>query len=375
MTMALPRRSPLDAVHRALGARIVPYAGYEMPLRYGSELEEHRAVRTGVGLFDLSHMGEVAFRGRDALPFLRHALVSDPASLVPGQAQYSMLCTQDGGVIDDVIVYRTDDEAYLVVCNAANHDAVVGQFADLATGARRPTIVDQSEDTALLAPQGPAAAAVLAPLTRTDLSDIGYYHALPAEVAGVACLLARTGYTGEDGFELFCAAADAPRLWDALMESGAGQGMRACGLASRDTLRLEAGMPLYGNELSREVNPYEANLGRVVKLDKGEFVGRAALAAVAADGPRRRLVGLVMTDEGIARQGYPVVGGPVGVDTPIGHVTSGSLSPTLGTRIAMALVEADQAEIGRRVGVIIRGRRCEAEQVKLPFYRRPRPAA
>ena len=374
MTASVLRQSPLAPAHRALGAWMVPFAGYEMPLRYGSELEEHRAVRAAAGLFDLSHMGEIAISGPDALPFLRHALVSDPAGLVPGQAQYSMLCAADGGVIDDLIVYRTDDEAYLVVCNAANHDAVMGHLSGLARGEHRPVIADQSEDTALVAPQGPRAAALLAPLSSVDLDSIATYHARRGLVAGVECLVARTGYTGEDGFELFCAAADAPRLWEALMSAGAAVGLRPCGLASRDTLRLEAGMPLYGNELSRAVNPYEANLGRVVKLGKGDFVGRTALAAVAAEGPRRRLVGLVMTDDGIARQGYPVVAGPSDADAAIGLVTSGSLSPTLGTRIAMALVEADQAEVGRRVGVMIRGRRCEAEQVQLPFYRRPRPA-
>jgi aminomethyltransferase len=365
-----PRRTPLDAAHRALGARLIPFAGYEMPVRYTSELEEHRAVRTTVGLFDLSHMGEVALRGRDALAFASHALVSDPGRLEPGQAQYSMLCATDGGVIDDLIVYRLEDR-YLVVCNAANRDAVVAHLAALtAEHGWAVTVEDESDETALVAPQGPAAAALMAGLTDTDLGTLGNYRSVPAVVAGVSCLVARTGYTGEDGFELFCAAADAERLWQAVSEAGQAHGIRPCGLASRDTLRLEAGMPLYGNELGRDVNPYEANLGRVVKLDKGEFVGRDALAAIEHDGPRRRLVGVVMTDEGIARHGYPVVDGA----TTVGAVTSGSVSPSLGTRIAMALVASDAAVDERPLAVMIRDRRCRAERVKLPFYRRPRPA-
>jgi aminomethyltransferase len=210
----------------------------------------------------------------------------------------------------------------------------------------------------------------MAGLTDTDLGTLGNYRSVPARVAGVPCLVARTGYTGEDGFELFCAADDAERLWHAVSEAGRAHGIRPCGLASRDTLRLEAGMPLYGNELGRDVNPYEANLGRVVKLDKGEFVGRDALAAIERDGPRRRLVGLVMTEEGIARHGYPVVDEAA----TVGAVTSGSMSPTLGTRIAMALVASDAAVDERPLAVMIRDRRCRAERVKLPFYRRPRPA-
>ena len=373
MTLAAaPRRSPLDAVHRALGARLIPFAGYEMPVRYTSELEEHRAVRHAVGLFDLSHMGEVALRGPGALAFASRALVSDPSLLEPGQAQYSMLCAEDGGVIDDLIVYRLEDR-YLLVVNAANRDAVVAHLATLAADDDEAVRVeDESDDTALVAPQGPRAAELLSGLTDVDLGALRNYRSVPGVVAGVSCLVARTGYTGEDGFELFCAATDAERLWDAVSEAGQPYGLLPCGLASRDTLRLEAGMPLYGNELGRDVNPYEANLGRVVKLDKGDFVGREALEAVQRDGPRRRLVGLVMRDEGIARHGYPVIA--TEPDEEVGAVTSGSVSPTLGQRIAMALVRADVADAERPLAVVIRERPCRAEQVKLPFYRRPRLA-
>ena len=373
MTLAAaPRRSPLDAVHRALGARLIPFAGYEMPVRYTSELEEHRAVRTAVGLFDLSHMGEVALRGPGALAFAGRVLVSDPSRLEPEQAQYSMLCAADGGVIDDLIVYRLEDR-FLLVVNAANRDAVVDHLAaQAAEGTDEVEIADESDGTALIAPQGPRAAALVGTLTDVDLGALRNYWSAAGEVAGVPCLVARTGYTGEDGFELFCAAPDAERLWEAVHAAGQEFGIMPCGLASRDTLRLEAGMPLYGNELGRDVNPYEANLGRVVKLDKEYFVGREALAAIQQDGPRRQLIGLVMEDEGIARHGYPVTDAETGEE--VGVVTSGSVSPTLGQRIAMALVRADVARGDRPLAVVIRDRPARAERVKLPFYRRPRPA-
>jgi len=368
---AVLRHTPLHASHLALNARMVPYAGYEMPVQYSSIIDEHRTVRSAVGLFDLSHMGEIHLSGPEALAFARYAVVSDPGLLEPGQAQYSMLCAPDGGIIDDVIVYRVED-GYLVVCNAANHDAVVAQLGSLsAQGDFDVQVEDRSDETALIAPQGPRAAELLGRLTDLDLSTLGNYRSTQGRVAGTECLVARTGYTGEDGFELFCAARRAQRLWDALISTGQDLGIQPCGLGSRDTLRLEAGMPLYGNELDRSVNPYEANLGRVVKLEKGEFVGRAALTAVQQTGPQRRLVGLVMRDEAIARHGYPVL-----VDgAEAGSVTSGTLSPTLGERIAMAYLPAADASVGAAVEVLVRERRHPAEQVKLPFYRRPKPDA
>ena len=373
MTEAPPalRPTPLHASHVALGARMVPYAGYEMPVQYTSIIEEHRTVRGAVGLFDLSHMGELHISGPEALAFARYAFVSDPGTLEPGQAQYSMACAADGGIIDDLIVYRVAD-GYLVVCNAANHDAVATHLESLrAHGDFDAVLDDRSDETALIAPQGPRSAELLGRLTTLDLATLGNYRSLPGRVAGVDCLVARTGYTGEDGFELFCAARRAARLWDALMAAGTDLGLRPCGLGSRDTLRLEAGMPLYGNELDRSVNPYEANLGRVVKMEKGEFVGRSALGTVQQTGPRRRLVGLVMRDEAIARHGYPVrIAG-----TEVGVVTSGTLSPTLGERIAMAYVPAADALIGAELEVVVRDRPHPAEQVKLPFYRRPKPDA
>jgi aminomethyltransferase len=282
-----------------------------------------------------------------------------------------MLCDADGGIIDDLVVYRTE-EGYLIVCNAANHQAVLDHLDALRQrGDFDATVEDRSARTALIAPQGPRAAELLATLTELDLAALGYYRSQRGTVAGVDCLVARTGYTGEDGFELFCDARRATRLWDALVEAGEPLGLKPCGLGSRDTLRLEAGMPLYGNELGRDVNPYEANLGRVVKLDKGEFMGRAALAAVQQAGPVRKLVGLVMRDNAIARHGYPVL-----LDgAEVGLVTSGTASPTLGEPIAMAYLPAAAAAVGSEVEVEVRDRPHRAEQVKLPFYRRPKPDA
>ena len=363
------RRSPLHDVHVELGARMVPFAGYEMPVQYASIIEEHRTVRAAVGLFDLSHMGEIEVRGDEAIDFLRHALVSDPATLDIGQAQYSMACDADGGIIDDLIVYRLGHRRLLMVCNASNRDAVVQHLsALLARGDFDAEIDDRSDETGLVAPQGPEAAAVLSGLTDVDLEALGNYRAAEGTVAGIACLVARTGYTGEDGFELFCAAAEAPELWRALTAAGGAHGLRPSGLGARDTLRLEAGMPLYGNELDRDTNPFEVNLGRVVKLDKGDFVGRAALADVQQQGPRRKLIGLQMVDNAIPRSGYEVRADGV----PVGHVTSGTLSPTLGSKIAMALVDPASAGTGNAFEVVVRERPYRAEQVKLPFYRRQR---
>jgi aminomethyltransferase len=363
------RRTPLHDTHVELGARLVPFAGYEMPVQYTSIIEEHRTVRSAVGLFDLSHMGELEVMGEEAVAFLRYALVSDPGALQVGQAQYSMACDADGGIIDDLIVYRREENRYWVVCNAANRAAVVEQLtALLSRGDFGATLEDRSDRVALVAPQGPHAAGLVGELTDLDLDGIGNYRSAPGTVAGIDCLVARTGYTGEDGFELFCDARRARALWEALSAAGEKHGARPCGLGARDTLRLEAGMPLYGNELDRDTNPFEVNLGRVVKLEKGEFIGRAALQAVQQVGPARKLIGLQMVDNAIPRAGYEVRA----EGNAVGTVTSGTLSPTLGAPIAMAMVPAGLAGIGNAFEVVVRDRPYRAEQVKLPFYRRQR---
>jgi aminomethyltransferase len=363
------RHTPLHDLHVALGARMVPFAGYEMPVQYNSIIEEHRTVRSAVGLFDLSHMGEVEVRGRRAVDFLGHAVVSDPSTLSEGQAQYSMLCQEDGGIIDDLIVYRLGRERFMVVCNASNRDAVIAHLAGLhARDGGDVELEDRSDEVGLVAPQGPAAASVLSGLTDVDLHALENYHAAEGIVAGVPAIVARTGYTGEDGFELFCDADRTREVWEAVASAGTAAGLRPCGLGARDTLRLEAGMPLYGNELDRDTNPFEAALGRVVKLEKGDFIGREALEAVKETGPARKLIGLQMVDNAIPRGGYEVRAG----GAPIGRVTSGTLSPTLGTKIAMARVAAETAGVGNAFEVVVRDRPYRAEQVKLPFYRRPR---
>ncbi len=360
--------TPLVDVHRALGAKLVEFAGWLMPIQYGSILDEHRAVRERAGLFDLSHMGELFVEGPDAAEGLAAALVGDPRSLVPGRAQYSMIVAPDGGILDDLIVYRLAAERFLVVANAGNAQVVSDALAERLAG-RRAVLDDRSLVTALVAVQGPRAVEILTPLTDVDLAGLRYYGIAEGRVAGTPALVARTGYTGEDGFELFVEWRQAEPVWRACSEAGSGVGLQPIGLGARDTLRLEAGMPLYGNELGRDTNPYEADLGRVVKLDKGiDFVGRAALEKVARDGPAKRLVGLGLRGRGIARHGYPVWSG----ERRTGAVTSGTMSPTLGRAIAMAYVAPRDAELGTILDVEIREQRVAAEVVALPFYRRSR---
>ncbi|MFM2106064.1 MAG: hypothetical protein RL338_1096 [Chloroflexota bacterium] len=358
--------TPLVERHRALGAKLVEFGGWLMPLQYAGILEEHRAVRERAGLFDLSHMGELHVEGPGAADALGYALVTEPAGLAVGRAHYSMICRADGGILDDLIVYRLGEERFLVVPNAGNAATVSAEIGARIAGfdAR---LDDRSLATALCALQGPAAAALLAPLTDVDLGALRYYAIAEGRVAGIPALVARTGYTGEDGFEVFVETARGVELWDALHAVAAPAGALPVGLGARDTLRLEAGMPLYGNELDTATNPYEAGLGRVVKLGKaGDFVGRAALERVSAAGPARSLVGLAIRGRGIARHGYPIaVGGRT-----CGIVTSGTQSPTLGHPIAMGYVPPEAAAVGTMVDVIVRDQPVAAEVVPLPFYRR-----
>ena len=371
------RRTPLAAVHQELGATMTEFAGWLMPLRYGSETAEHNAVRKAAGLFDLSHMGELMITGDGAAAALDYALVGEASAIKPGRARYTMICAPDGGVIDDLIVYRLAESQYLVVANASNAAVVAAELAGRADG-RDADVRDMTADYALIAIQGPQAAAILASLTSTDLDQVRYYASYQATIAGSQALLARTGYTGEDGFEIFVRPQDAAPLWHALTEAGRGHGLVPAGLAARDSLRLEAGMPLYGNELGRDVTPYDAGLGRVVKLDKpGDFVGRAALSERAQAAPARVLVGLAGKTRRVPRHGYAVLWN----GEQCGTVTSGAPSPTLGRPIAMAYLTAEIAAEARsatgsgdrRLAVDIRGSAEPAELVPLPFYRRPAP--
>ena len=364
-----PRRTALYEVHRALGARIIDFAGWEMPVQYGGIIDEHRAVRGRAGLFDLSHMGELWVSGPGAAAGLAFALVSDPTRLAVGRAHYSMICAPDGGILDDLIVYRAGAERFLVVPNASNREVVAAAVAE-RLAAFDAQFEDASLGTELIAIQGPFAREILGPLTDVDLDGLRYYAIASGHASGIPAWIARTGYTGEDGFELFVEWDAAVELWERLLHAGIDRGLTPCGLGARDTLRLEAGMPLYGNELGRDTFPSEAGLGRVVKLDKaGDFVGRRALEDAASAGPRRQLVGLLVGERGIARHGHPVF--DPGAVEPIGIVTSGTLSPTLGVAIAMAYVPPASASPGTMVRVGIRGARVPAEVVPLPFYKRP----
>ncbi|MFD5626455.1 MULTISPECIES: glycine cleavage system aminomethyltransferase GcvT [unclassified Streptomyces] len=370
MSSNAPRHTALDALHRSLGATMTDFAGWDMPLRYGSERDEHLAVRTKAGLFDLSHMGEITVTGPRAAALLDHALVGNIGSVGVGRARYTMICRADGGILDDLIVYRLQEHEYMVVANASNAqvvlDALVERAADFDAVVR-----DDRDAYALIAVQGPESSGILGSVTDADLDGLKYYAGLPGTVAGVPALIARTGYTGEDGFELFVSPADAEKVWQALTEAGTPAGLVPCGLSCRDTLRLEAGMPLYGHELSTSLTPFDAGLGRVVKFEKeGDFVGREALSAAAEralENPPRVLVGLVAEGRRVPRAGYPVVfGGKV-----VGEVTSGAPSPTLGRPIAMAYVDAAHSAPGTTgVGVDIRGSHEPYEVVALPFYKR-----
>ncbi|MFD8573133.1 glycine cleavage system aminomethyltransferase GcvT [Streptomyces sp. NPDC059639] len=367
------RLTALDAVHRSLGATMTDFAGWDMPLRYGSERDEHTAVRTKAGLFDLSHMGEITVSGAGAVDLLNFALVGNIGSVGVGRARYTMICRADGGILDDLIVYRLAETEYMVVANAGNAQVVLDALTERAEGFDAE-VRDDREAYALIAVQGPHSPAIVKSVTDADLDGLKYYAGLPGTVAGVEALIARTGYTGEDGFELFVAPADAEKLWQALTEAGAAYGLVPCGLSCRDTLRLEAGMPLYGHELTTELTPFDAGLGRVVKFDKtshGEdFVGHDALVAAAEraeTAPPRRLVGLIAEGRRVPRAGMAVVAdGKV-----IGEVTSGAPSPTLGKPLAIAYVDAGHAEPGTAgVGVDIRGTHEPYEVVALPFYKR-----
>ena len=362
----MARRTPLYEAHRALGARMIDFGGWEMPLSYRGSAEEHQAVRRHCGLFDVSHMGEIEVRGPSAAAVCQEVTVNDVRRLGIGDAQYTLLCNDAGGVLDDLVVYRLGAERYLLIVNAASTAQDVVWIASHAAG--RAEVVDRSAALALLALQGPEAEVALRTLTAFDLTALRAFTACTTRVAGEEVVVSRTGYTGEDGFEILVEATSARTVWDALLESAARRGGLPAGLGARDTLRLEAGLPLCGTDMDATTTPLEAGLAWVVKLDKGEFVGRAALAAQAASGLTRRLVGLELDEPGIPRHGYGVWRD----GTRVGRVTSGTKSPTLGTFIGLAYVAIAAAAPGTPVALDIRGRRVPAHVVERPFYRRVR---
>ncbi|MGB3330045.1 MAG: glycine cleavage system aminomethyltransferase GcvT [Thermomicrobiales bacterium] len=365
------KRTPIYDRHVAAGARIIPFAGWEMPVQYEGILAEHRRVRTQAGLFDLGHMGQVDVTGPDALAFLQYATTNDVSKLAPGEAAYGLLPNDTGGVVDDIFVYRMPEgrEGYFVVINAANIERDLARFAELR--ARRSdldvTITHLSDVLGMIAIQGPKSEAIIQKLTDIDLAALPHFTLRECKVAGIPVRLGRTGYTGEDGFELFPAIEQTGALWDAIMDAGKDEGLAPIGLGARDTLRLEARMPLYGQELGDDISPYEAGVGWAVKLDKGNFVSRDAMAAVKAEGPKRKTVGF----KTIGKAPAPRTHYDVQVDgRKVGEVTSGAFSPTLEENIGLALIEAGFAGVGKPLQVIVRGKPVDAIQVKVPFYKR-----
>jgi len=367
-----PRRTPLYDRHRDLGARIIDFGGWWMPVQYPTGIiEEHHTTRRAVGLFDVCHMGEVHFRGPRATEAVQRLVTGDIGALAPGHAAYVVACRPSGGIVDDLIVYRFDRDHLLIVVNAANVAKDVAWFRDNVGS--WCDIVDASDETGLIAFQGPQAEAALQPLTTAPLGALRRhdFHAA-VTVAGRSVTVARTGYTAEDGFELFCRAADAPALWDALLAAAATVEGKPVGLGARDTLRLEGRLSLYGNDLTDETTPLEAGLGWVVKFDAGDFIGKDALLAQRAAGVTRTLVGFVMIGRGIARHGYPIRDG---AGTPLGEVTSGAPGPTVGKNIGLGYVPVAFGAAGARLQIDCRGKMVDAEVVKGPFYKRGQAAA
>ncbi len=364
------KRTPLASRHEQLGARMVDFAGWYMPVQYRGIIEEHRTVRNAAGLFDLGHMGQVDVRGPDALAFLQYVATNDVSALEPGQAQYAMLLYPSGGVVDDIIIYRRPDASgYFVVVNASNLDKDFAWLLEQreTRGDLDVTLTNISDETGMIAIQGPKAVGILQRLVDADLSAVPGFSAITANVDGVSCMLGRTGYTGEDGYEIYCPIEHVAQIWDRLLDTGGPDGLRPIGLGARDTLRLESRMALYGNEISPEITPLEAGLAWAVKLDKGPFIGRDALAQQKAAGVPRRLVGFKMVERGgVPRSHYEVqVDGKA-----VGFVTSGTASPTLGENIGLALIDRTASGIGKPLDIIIRGKPVRAVQVRTPFYRR-----
>jgi aminomethyltransferase len=358
----MANRTPLYDWHAAHGARLVDFAGWDMPIQYTSIIEEHQAVRTGAGLFDISHMGRLSLGGPDTLDLIQHVFTNNAATMTDLQARYGLVCNEQGGIRDDVLVYRWP-YGYAMVVNASNREKIVDWLARHKES-RHVEVADKTFDTCMIAVQGPKAVALCRGLTEADPSALRYYYATPTRYKGNGCVVSRTGYTGEDGLEFIVAKDQGVQLWEELLARGA----KPCGLGARDTLRLEAAMPLYGHELSEEIDPLQAGLGWAVKPDKGEFLGRAALLRRRDDPSLRRRVGLELQGKRIAREGAAVTAG----GKEVGRVTSGTFAPTLGKAVAMAYVDPGYTRPGTECAVDVRGKAEPARVVPLPFYRRPR---
>ena len=360
------KKTPLNAVHRALGGTMVEFGGWDMPVHYpAGVIEEHMATRTRAGLFDVSHMGEIWVEGHDAIEFVNRITTNDVTKLVDGQAHYSALTNEKGGVVDDLLVYRFFEDKLLLVVNAGTTEK---DWAWITSHKKDEniTLTNASADYCQIAIQGPKALEILQRLTETALEEIKYYHFTTGKVDGVEAIISRTGYTGEDGFEVYAAADAAAQLWNKMLETGKDEGILPCGLAARNTLRLEAGMSLYGHELDDNISTLEANLGWITKLQKGEFVGKDAIAALKEKGISRKLVGFEMKEPGIARDGFDVYVG----DDKVGVVTSGSPAPYLKKNIGYAFVPPELANVGQEIRIDVRGKHLAAEVVATPFYKR-----
>jgi aminomethyltransferase len=358
------RTTPLNPVHRRMGARMVDFGGWEMPVQYSGVLDEHHTVRRAAGIFDVSHMGEIEIRGPEALNLVNYVATNDAARLRAGQAQYSALLYPHGGFVDDILVHKVADDHYFLCVNAANQDK---DYTHICSHNRfQATVENAGERYAQIAIQGPRAMEILQTLASVPLDAVGYYHFVDGHVAGFASRIARTGYTGEDGFEIYLSPDHAVAAWDAILDAGAGWGMKPCGLGARNTLRLEAAMPLYGHEIHASVTPFEAGLSWIVKMDKPDFVGRAGLQKRTA--VARKLIGFEMTARGIARDGYEVRVNGAGA----GWVTSGGPAPTLNKNIGLCYLPGTYAEPGREIEVLIRGQATPAVTVSTPFYKRSR---
>jgi aminomethyltransferase len=366
MTSAQPlKRTPLFDRHVALGARVVEFGGWEMPVQYNGIVDEHNAVRTAAGLFDISHMGEVEVKGPDALAFLQHIATQDVATIGEGLSNYALMCRPDGGIVDDIFIYNLPD-GYMVVVNASNTEKDFAWMLDNMHGFD-VELTNISDRASMLALQGPRAEAILSQITDVDVPGIPFHGVTTGMLLGdIPALIARTGYTGEDGFELFVDDDNVERLWDALLEQGRDAGLKPCGLGARDSLRFEACLALYGHEIADDVNPYEARLGWVVKLDKGDFVGRDALRQVKEAGVRRKLTGFEVTGRGIARGGYEIrdLAGQ-----RVGEVTTGMPAPSLGKNYALGFVPTELSAEGTELEVVVRDRPVRVQVVKTPFYK------
>ena len=358
------KQTPLNARHRELGAKMVEFGGWDMPVQYSGIVEEHNATRTAAGLFDISHMARYWVTGPDSERFIQLINTFDNSKTAIGQSDYGIMCYEDGGIVDDIFVYHLGEDEWMVVANAGNADKD-WEWLNQHTAGFDLRLENRSAELAMMALQGPAAESVLGTLTAADVVNLPFHGITPATVAGATGYVSRTGYTGEDGFEVFVPSAQAAAVWDAILAAGRDAGVKPIGLGARDSLRFEPGLALYGHEIDRDINPYEAKLGWVVKLDKGPFIGSEALRDIKAAGPARTIVGLEMTGRGIARQGYPVA---TTAGEEIGAVTTGMPAPTLGKNLAYAMVKAKTLKIGDEVDVIIRGKPVRASVVKTPFY-------